>query len=519
MEEETNNLATLKDFFYVLFRHKFAVLSLFLLITLTVFVGLYIWPETYEATASILIKLGKQNISASSVLLPAQQQIISTGVRQEDINSEVAILNNRFLIEKVVQKLGLDFLFPKALPPETFFKRVKFEFKQAVSKIKDAFDEVLYAVDLKKRLSLYEKAVVGMQAGLSAERIKDSDVIEVKLGWFSPDIAQEALATLIDFYLEHHLEVHKTSGAYEFLQRQVEKMEQGLKESENALQQLKMNEGITSYEDQKKFLLTQITDFAASLKATETELAETSAKIHTLKHHLASQTEYVQLTKQVERNPILDSLKMKLLDLELQRMKLETNYLNDSRPVTAIKKEIQEVKGKSDAEASDVVGEITTGINTSYKDLQKELALQEVQLDALQVKKRTLEQHIASYRQDLERLNSYDLEVKRLQRQINVEEENYLLTRKKLEEARISDVLDAERIVSVSVVEPAAASFLPVKPKRKVLIVGLGLVLGVVSGIGFAFLAEYLDHSIKTPKDVDRYLGLPLLASIQEAKR
>ncbi|HZT34567.1 MAG TPA: GNVR domain-containing protein, partial [Nitrososphaera sp.] len=152
-------------------------------------------------------------------------------------------------------------------------------------------------------------------------------------------------------------------------------------------------------------------------------------------------------------------------------------------------------------------------------DLQKELALQEVQLNSLQVKKQTLEQHIASYQQDLERLNSYDLEVKRLQRQINVEEENYLLTRKKLEEARISEVLDAERIVSVSVVEPAAASFLPVKPKRKVLIVGLGLVLGVVSGIGFAFLAEYFDHSIKTPKDVDRYLGLPLLASIQEAKR
>lgn len=519
MEEGANNLSTVKDFFYVLFRHKLAVIGLFLFTTLAVFVGLYIWPETYEAMASILIKLGKQNTSVSSVMLPSQQQVISTGVRQEDINSEVEILNNRFLIEKVVQKLGMDFLFPKAPPPETFFKRVKFEFTQVVSKIRDAIDEVLYAIDLKKRLSLYEKAVVGMQESLSAEHIRDSDVIRVKLGWSSPDIVREALATLIDFYLERHLEVHRTSGAYAVLQKQVEGIEQGLKEAEDRLQQLKVSGEIISYEDQKKFLLTQITDFTASLKATETELAETSAKIHTLKNHLASQTEYVQLTKRVDRNPIIDSLKMKLLELELQKMKLETNYLNDSRPVAAIKKEIQEVKAKFDTEAIDVVGGITTGINTVYKDLQKELSLQEVQFDALQVKKRTLEQHVTSYQQDLERLNSYDLEVKRLQRQINVDEENYILSRKKLEESRISGVLDAERIVSVSVVEPAVASFLPVKPKRKVLIAGLGLVLGVVSGIGFAFLSEYLDHSIKTPKDVDRYLGLPVLASIQEAKR
>src|SRR5262249_35932283 len=161
---------------------------------------------------------------------------------------------------------------------------------------------------------------------------------------------------------------------------------------------------------------------------------------HTLKNHLASQSEYVQLTKQVDRNPLLDSLKTKSLELELQKRKLEANYLDDSRPVAAIRKEIQEVKAKSDAEASDIVREVTTGINTLYKDLQKELSLQEVQFDALQVKKRTLEQHVTSYQQELERLNSYDLEVKRLQRQINVDEENYLLSRKKLEESRISDV-------------------------------------------------------------------------------
>ena len=51
------------------------------------------------------------------------------------------------------------------------------------------------------------------------------------------------------------------------------------------------------------------------------------------------------------------------------------------------------------------------------------------------------------------------------------------------------------------------------KPNAK-LQLGLGAVLGLLLGLGFAFFLEYLDTSVKSLDDVERYLGVPVLAVI-----
>lgn len=451
MENQTNSTFSLRDFYEVFFKHKALIIVLFFTTVITVFVGLSILPETYEARAKILIKLGRENVSLPPVVPSSQQQMVSSlGLRKEDINSEIEILQNTFIIENVVNKLGIDHLFPKASSPETFFEKLKFEFKQIFRNVKDSIYEVLYELDLKKRLSRHEMAVQAVQKCLNVEQVRNSDVISVAFRWPSPQIATEVLDALIAFYLVHHLEVHRISGGHEFFQKQVEIIGERLKSSENKLKRLKKKEGIFSYQDQRLALLNQLANLKASLKDSQTELRITWA-------------------------------------------------------------EIEKLRKQMDA----LLSSISPGFDTSYKAAEKALLLQEVHLTSVTEKKLMLENHIASYQNELNKLNLYDTELKRLNRQIQINEDNYKLYRKKLEEARISEVLDNERIVNVKVIEPSLASSAPVRP-RKLLIVALGIVLSLLAGIGFAFLAEYFDHSIKTAEEVSRYLELPLLASIPE---
>ena len=90
-----------------------------------------------------------------------------------------------------------------------------------------------------------------------------------------------------------------------------------------------------------------------------------------------------------------------------------------------------------------------------------------------------------------------------------------MLYQKKHEEARISAAMDQQRIVNVSIAQPAQRPLRPVAP-NKLLNLLLGLLLGVFGGLGLAFVTEYLDHSFTTGHDLEARLGIPLLGAIPE---
>ncbi len=443
---------SMRDLFDVLFRHKLKILIVFFAMFMTALAGVYVLPEKYEATASLLVKLGRENITIPTVSSSAQNQVVTMGLRKEDINTEIGLLHNRFIIEKTVQKLKTDFFYPAQERPKEFFKKMKYYLKQAVKQVRTQVYEFLYLMDLKKRLSPYEEAIIGIDKGLKVEQIKDSDVINITLRWFDPNIARITVDTLLSFYMEHHLEAHMASGGYEFLKAQVEITRSKLNEAEDELQNIEDQGNITVYEKQRKDLLEQLTSFIFSLKNTQSEILKAKAAIAELKNQMSS-----------------------------------------------------------------LLKSITPGFSLSYKEAERNLMLQEVELKSLEAERTKLVQHIESYRKELESLNTYKTKLRRLERQIRINEENYQLFRKKLEEARISEVLDAERIVNVKIIDPASGTFVPVRP-RKLLITGAGFIVSLIFGISVAFLAEYLDHSIKTVEDVVAYIDLPVLATITERK-
>ena len=71
---------------------------------------------------------------------------------------------------------------------------------------------------------------------------------------------------------------------------------------------------------------------------------------------------------------------------------------------------------------------------------------------------------------------------------------------------------------TVEVVEEAEQPPRPSSP-LVVLNIFLSVVLGLMAGTGLAFFVEYLDVSIKTVDEVEKYLGLPVLAVIPQQSR
>ena len=110
-----------------------------------------------------------------------------------------------------------------------------------------------------------------------------------------------------------------------------------------------------------------------------------------------------------------------------------------------------------------------------------------------------------------------DVERTALLREVQVASEAYLLYRKKSEEARVTAALDENKITNVAIGEMASRQGMPVGPPKNLSLV-FAIMVGLVSGVGGAFLREFFDGSIKSEHEIRSTVDLPVLGSIPEEK-
>ena len=103
-----------------------------------------------------------------------------------------------------------------------------------------------------------------------------------------------------------------------------------------------------------------------------------------------------------------------------------------------------------------------------------------------------------------EQMQSIRGQITALQTQVNTWQANY---------ASLLSFLQEGVTNYISVVEPATAPAAPISPRTRTNVL-LAAVVGIMLGVGFAFLIEYLDDTIKSPDDIVQALGLFPLGAI-----
>ena len=442
-------------------------------------------PTTFPSEAKLLIRYVSEAVPLAS---GSGNSVVAPGVNV--INSEIAILESRDQIEKVVNDIGLN-RFGSEGTNET--------------------DRFLTLRTVLKSLNI--------------EAVNNSNIISLRFEGSTPALAQDFLSSLIHHYLEKHAEIHRDAGAYEFLSKQTDQLRSRLNETEAELRALKTDTGIISLEDSARFVSGKIEDLERQQREAETSLAASDAKVNMLRPALS-----ITSTNTTKVFPPLEStspsspssnyslLVERLKQLQNREAQLLYSYMASSGPVLAIRAQISQAQKEVDDEfrLRNQIPIEMTNVTLTAGAQEWSLALRsgEAEGAALRAKIEVLKKQMDQAQAQAKHLATLDERMVQLQRNKELQEENYRYFSKRLEQARVDNALDAAKISSVVVIQPPSYPINKYRekvPQR----VGFSLILGLAVGLSLAFVRENVIHtSIKTPAEVATRLGVPLLLSI-----
>jgi len=481
----------LRECIALLFRQRHIVVMTFVTVLLATFMAAIFLKEEYEAETKILVEQTRQDPLVTPETTANIASTRSDVLTEEDINSEVGLLQGNDLLEKVVVTCGLD-----TMNDQAWYRRL-----------------IPGSRDKNWRMA---EAVAILRGSLRVDPPKKSNLITVSYRSRDPQLAARVLKVLSGFYLEKHAAVHRPPGAYEFFRKETERFRAELNDANQRLLEFNRQQNVVAPEVEKASVLQQIAQFETIQEQTKASIAETQSRIRSLKSELTLTPQ--RKTTQIKTSSILlEQLQAHLFELEQQRVGLLNKFEPTYRPVQELEKEISSTRAAiAEAEKTPLKEETTDG-DPTYGWLASDLAKTTADLATVEARAAATQRIVDNYRDRAHQLDKKNLVEQELLRSAKVAADGYLAYQRKEEEARMSEALDQHQIVNVAIAEAATVPYLPVFGRLSR--IELGLLLALLVSILLAFLADRWDRSFRTPEEVEIDLQIPVLAAMPKDAR
>ena len=221
------------------------------------------------------------------------------------------------------------------------------------------------------------------------------------------------------------------------------------------------------------------------------------------------------LQKELGVETDIDELRKQLQQQQRQLAQLQSTYKENHQEIKNAKQLIDLLEKNIRAAAS---SKLSTGApepdNPAYILLQAQLDASESEIRSLYEKLTALESKIVVYEEYIKRAPSVEKDYQALLRDYDNATVKYRDIKNKQREASISKSMEegqkGERFIMI---EPPALPIEPVSPPR-LIIGGLGLILGLAVGLGAAFARDLLGGAIHGRRELAFIMGEPPLVSI-----
>ena len=461
--------SSLLEYWQILRRHKGTVLIFAFLGALA---GLFVsLPQTpiYEARTSLEIESLNENfLDLANVNPTAPGSAYSTEL---EIATQVKVLESRYLLEKVVDKLKL------AERPEFSYEPGRLS----------AWRKAL-GLPPSTTLTPREQALEIAAESFKVQPSRRTRIVEIISEWPDPRLAANFANTLAETFTKHNVEARweTSQRTGDWLSRQLEEMQIKLEKSEEKLQHYARASGLMFTSDHGSVAEEKLRQLQAELSKAEADRITKQSRFE-----LAKTSPPESLSEILDHGPLRE-YQLKLTDLRRELAELNSTYTSAHYKVKRVQAQIQELETTMEKERSNIMERV----GNEYEGALRREKL----LSAAYATQANLVSEQAG------KAIQYNI----LKREVDTSRQLYDSLLQKVKEAAVASAMSASNI---RVVDPATPPRFPSKPNH-LLNTALGFLSGIFLGVVFVFVRERADRTLKQPGDATYHLNVPELGVI-----
>ncbi|MEJ2582343.1 MAG: GumC family protein [Acidobacteriota bacterium] len=331
-------------------------------------------------------------------------------------------------------------------------------------------------------------------ANIDAEPINETFVVEVSLVGREQDAIAEWLNIYIEEYKAANIEdsLERTHEVYEVIQDRLDPLRAKLEESEQMLMEFSERDDAVLLADQDKNVITeQVNTLTTEYATAKAERIRLETKLNALRNLRATNVSVASFPE-VLKDSTIQNLMQQRNDLQMELTE-KLGTLREGHP------EIKELRARIRA----LNQSIAEQVDTISMSLQTDF-------DIAQRRERSLYNNIQQLREQTVDLSKQTLELDRLQREY---EQNKAFLEDMLARSNEADIASTASLNNVRVIEPARRPGTHYSPNIRRTAM-LATVLGLFLGVGLVLGLDYLDHTLRSPDQVENYLGLETLTAL-----
>ncbi|MFA5148497.1 MAG: GNVR domain-containing protein [Candidatus Omnitrophota bacterium] len=467
---------SLRDYLQIVFHRKWFFMLPFVMVFFTASIGSFFLPKYYKASVLILVEEEKpvNPLAAKELTYTSANGQAPTLAEQLKTLTEKILSYPHLLM--LVKTLNLD---------------------------KGVTDQVMY-----------EKMLMGIRKRAEV-KMRSPDVFQVSYEDKDPVSARNVTKTIIEIFINENKtkKTAQAASAIKFAEEQAKVYKEKLEQSEKKLFDFRAKYPMQMPGQELDYNVSMLTNYQTSLTAVDMNLRESEGKLDRLKRQMSGREPVIISEDMMDLNPTVSRLNTQLQSLQSKHEEMVSEK-PDSADMASSQIQMEDVREKLRTETEKMVdGDTAMTAPLFFQRLSQKQKDAEKEVNDLKKRKESLGKLVKEYESKIQTLPEQERELALLTRDTEVNENIYKMLVLKIEENKLTSAEVQEKSTKYTVLDDAR---LPLKPsKPEILIIGIvAFILGVLSGFGCVFLAEFADHSFRGVEDARPFLRFEILGGV-----